>query len=347
LLTWARLESVNYTKGAIIQSKTELFTSIKPIEPRPIITGFDFIDKPLEGGIPLGGAIFLAGAPGSGKSTIATQIIGSATSQGKKVLYIAGEEHPGRQLARFKRLGVDPGDLLTFYTAKVYYIEEIIDFLKQNTFDLLIVDSMQKIRSSEVTGVQKTVTASVLKLYNYVQYENNNIAVLAISQNTKDGKPQGMNTILHEFDAVIQIEAISGESLRTFYYSKNRFGESGARYDAYLSSKGFIKPEEEKDAQAYPVTTILDVGSLKDPERVKKLLKQGMIALYNNRESFTPILRLILRLLLLPLALAWWVVKMLILIILAVCTGGLLNIIFYRSNKNSILKEATNTLNSL
>lgn len=242
------------------------FTSVRPIITKPIKTGFDFLDVPLDGGLPTGGAFFLAGPPGSGKSTIATQIIGEATTQGKKVLYIAGEEHPGRQLDRFKRLGVNPGDLLQFYTADKYYIEDILAYLKNNPIDLLIIDSIQKIQTKESTGVKITVTKSIIKLYNYVQNVNQNIAVLAIIQCTKDGKPEGINSNIHEFDGLIQIENYPGKQLRSFYYVKNRFGLAGQRFDAYMTEGGFIKADQNISnlgGNPYPYSTILEENTEK------------------------------------------------------------------------------------
>lgn len=314
------------------------FNQVKPLDNKCISTGFAFIDEPLNGGLPIGGAFFLAGSPGSGKSTIATQIIGSATDQGLKVLYIAGEEHPGRQLDRFKRLGVNPGDNLTFYTAQHYYIEDIIAYINQNPIGLLIIDSIQKVKSTTSKGEKVSVKKAINILYNYLQYSNPHFALLAVAQCTKSGEIEGFNSSKHEFDGLIKI-INQGDNMRTFFYEKNRFGVAGNSYEAFLSPSGFTKREPPQDMiDPYPYKTQLykyfDI--LKNPS-----IWGGQLftSVKNHKQDILNISKkgayITLKIVLLPFRLIMVVVKIALFIFFAVFLGMLFNIVFFKPQGNT------------
>ena len=71
-----------------------------------ISTGTAELDRLLGGGIVPGGLYLLGGEPGIGKSTLLLQVAGRLGREGRKVLYLAGEESPGQIKLRAERLGV-------------------------------------------------------------------------------------------------------------------------------------------------------------------------------------------------------------------------------------------------
>lgn len=58
---------------------------------RKMPTGLYNLDKYLYGGVPFGGVTLIAGKPGGGKSTLASQIIASARENGRRILVYSGE----------------------------------------------------------------------------------------------------------------------------------------------------------------------------------------------------------------------------------------------------------------
>ena len=90
-------------------------------------TGIPEFDRVLGGGIVQGGVTLLAGEPGVGKSTLLLQAMDGLHRQGKKVLYISGEEAVGQVGARAKRLGIQRSSMLFQAEIQLERILESID----------------------------------------------------------------------------------------------------------------------------------------------------------------------------------------------------------------------------
>ena len=67
-------------------------------------TGISELDRVLGGGIVEGGLMLLGGDPGIGKSTLLIQVCDHLCRNGKKVLYVSGEESARQIKLRAKRL---------------------------------------------------------------------------------------------------------------------------------------------------------------------------------------------------------------------------------------------------
>ena len=76
-------------------------------ESAPRITSqFPEVDRVLGGGLVNGGVALLGGDPGIGKSTLLLQLMAHWASNGKKTLYISGEESTEQIAMRARRSGV-------------------------------------------------------------------------------------------------------------------------------------------------------------------------------------------------------------------------------------------------
>jgi len=73
-------------------------------------TGMGELDRVLGGGAVAGSLVLVGGAPGIGKSTLLLQICNSLCN-GRKVLYVSGEESARQLKLRAERLGVAPEEL--------------------------------------------------------------------------------------------------------------------------------------------------------------------------------------------------------------------------------------------
>ena len=75
-------------------------------------TGIEELDRVLGGGLIEGAVVLVGGEPGVGKSTLLLQACERIARQGKKVLYVSGEESARQIKLRALRLGTLSEDLL-------------------------------------------------------------------------------------------------------------------------------------------------------------------------------------------------------------------------------------------
>lgn len=92
--------------------------AIPPVTDARVPTGIDELDAMLQGGLFAGGSIFLCGKAGTGKTTLALQVLHNGVRKyGEKALYVTFEEFPDEIVRKSERFGwklrdlVDQGDL--------------------------------------------------------------------------------------------------------------------------------------------------------------------------------------------------------------------------------------------
>ena len=121
----------------------ETLETLSPAVPR-IATGLDEFDRVCGGGIVPGSAMLLAGDPGIGKSTLLLQVCAESARRGARCAYVSGEEAVEQIRARAHRMGLaDAPVQLAAETA----LRDIIDSLKREPFDLVVIDSIQTLWS--------------------------------------------------------------------------------------------------------------------------------------------------------------------------------------------------------
>lgn len=184
--------------------------------------GLQEVDRVLGGGIVPGSLIVLAGEPGIGKSTLTLQLCAQLTEQGKRVLYISGEESIHQIALRATRLSIRSENLLLVNET---HLEAILATLEQEKPDIAIVDSIQVIASNEVPGLQGGITqvrACTEKLMEFAK--SSNTPLLIISHVNKAGNLAGPKTLEHLVDTVLYLEGDRYHDLRLLRGIKNRFG---------------------------------------------------------------------------------------------------------------------------
>ncbi|MDD4412709.1 MAG: DNA repair protein RadA [Patescibacteria group bacterium] len=191
--------------------------------PTRLATNINEIDRVFGGGIVPGSLTLIGGEPGIGKSTIVAQIT-NALSDKNKVVYMSGEESTGQLALRLSRLGCSL-ERLSFIVETE--LESILAALTNNKTDLLVIDSIQTIRTATESGEAggtSQIRAVTTKLLEFAK--KNNVAVLIIGHITKDGQVAGPKTLEHLVDTVIYLETDSSQNYRLFRSSKNRFGST-------------------------------------------------------------------------------------------------------------------------
>ncbi|MDR3507828.1 MAG: DNA repair protein RadA [Caulobacteraceae bacterium] len=199
----------------------ETLLSETPAPPR-IATGVDEFDRVCGGGVVPGSALLLSGDPGVGKSTLLLQVCAEAAMRGARCAYISGEEAVEQIRARAGRMGLAQAPVkLAAETA----VREILDGLKRETFDLVVIDSIQTLWSDAHESGPGSVTQVRAAAGELVRFaKKKSVAVILVGHVTKDGQIAGPRVVEHMVDAVLSFEGERGYPFRVLRAAKNRFG---------------------------------------------------------------------------------------------------------------------------
>jgi DNA repair protein RadA/Sms len=182
-------------------------------------------------GITRGSVILLSGEPGIGKSTLLTKVVINLLLKTKKfkIFYICGEENPDQVSLRVNRLKnndkEDLGDRLIFVTSTD--VEIILELMKKEKPDLVVVDSIQTIYTSDLSssiGSLSQVKECAQRLTKVAK--DSNIPLFLIGHLTKDGSIAGPKTLEHLVDTVLELTGERFLDLRVLRALKNRFGST-------------------------------------------------------------------------------------------------------------------------
>ena len=187
-------------------------------------SGVGEFDRVLGGGIVSGSVVLLSGEPGIGKSTLLMQISGILASQGKKILYVSGEESPGQLKMRAKRLNIDSDNL---YVQTETHLERIIEEISTLSPDIVIADSVQTIYSENSSSQPGSVTQVKEASSALISIaKNDGISIILVGHVNKDGAIAGPKVLEHMVDTVLHFEGDKENSFRIIRAIKNRFGST-------------------------------------------------------------------------------------------------------------------------
>ena len=199
----------------------ETLQSETPAPPR-LVTGMEEFDRVCGGGVVPGSAVLLAGDPGVGKSTLLLQVCAAAARAGASCAYISGEEAVEQIRARAHRMGLaDSPVKLAAETS----LREILDGLKRDRFDLVVIDSIQTLWSDAHEAGPGSVTQVRAATGELVRFaKKHGTAIVLVGHVTKDGQIAGPRVVEHMVDAVFGFEGERGYPFRILRAAKNRFG---------------------------------------------------------------------------------------------------------------------------
>jgi len=199
----------------------ETLQSETPAPPR-IATGVDEFDRVCGGGVVPGSAILLSGDPGVGKSTLLLQVCALAAERGSRCAYISGEEAIEQIRSRASRMGLAQAPV---QLAAETSVREILNGLKRDAFDLVVVDSIQTLWSDAHEAGPGSVTQVRAAAGELVRLaKTRGVAVILVGHVTKDGQIAGPRVVEHMVDAVLSFEGERGYPFRILRAAKNRFG---------------------------------------------------------------------------------------------------------------------------
>jgi DNA repair protein RadA/Sms len=169
-----------------------------------------------------GSAILLGGDPGVGKSTLLLQVCAEAARRGVRCAYISGEEAIEQIRSRAHRMGLADAPI---NLAAETSLRDILDGLKRDAFDLVIIDSIQTMWSDAHEAGPGSVTQVRACAGELVRLaKKRSIATILVGHVTKDGQIAGPRVVEHMVDAVLSFEGERGYPFRILRGTKNRFG---------------------------------------------------------------------------------------------------------------------------
>jgi len=179
------------------------------------------LDRVLGGGLVPGSAILIGGNPGAGKSTLLLQVM-CELAQSRRALYVTGEESLQQVGMRARRLGLPERNLKMLTETNV---ETITTVAQQEKPEILVVDSIQVMHSSDVASAPGSVSQVRECAAYLVQFAKQTGTVLfLVGHVTKDGSLAGPKVLEHMIDTFIMLEGGSDTKFRILRGQKNRFG---------------------------------------------------------------------------------------------------------------------------
>ena len=210
--------------GAGKREKAALLSEISLEEEDRISTGFKELDRVLGDGIVAGSLILVGGDPGIGKSTLLLQVCRQLAADGKKVLYISGEESLKQIKMRACRIGSVTGDLRFLCETNLARISQAIDLEKPQ---IVVIDSIQTMYREEISSAPGSVSQVKESTGLLMQIaKSRGIAIFVVGHVTKEGVVAGPRVLEHMVDTVLYFEGDRHASYRILRGIKNRFGST-------------------------------------------------------------------------------------------------------------------------
>ena len=197
-------------------------TEVQPVQENRMMTGIGEFDRVLGGGMVKGSLILIGGEPGIGKSTLTLQSMGYVSKQGKKVLYVSGEESGSQIKLRAERLDALSENLLI---CSEICVEGIIQWIEKIRPEVLVLDSVQTFYTEDLQSAPGSigqVREVAFKIFQEIKRRN--LPTLLIGHINKDGAIAGPKSLEHIVDTVVYFEGEQGHAYRALRAIKNRFG---------------------------------------------------------------------------------------------------------------------------
>ena len=185
-------------------------------------SGSNELDLVLGGGIVPGSLTLIGGSPGVGKSTLLLKIAGNLAKEGKKILYVSGEESSGQIKLRANRLGANHDNL---YLLPEISLNTVLSELNKHRYELIVIDSIQTLYSDETPSAPGSVTQVRTITFELMRVAKSlHIPIFIIGHITKEGSIAGPRVLEHMVDTVLYFEGDTNSELRLLRGFKNRFG---------------------------------------------------------------------------------------------------------------------------
>ena len=200
-----------------VQKELKKISQIELVQDR-MQTRSSELNNVLGGWLVRGSVVLLSWEPGIGKSTLSLQL---SDWINEKIIYISGEETESQLMDRAHRLKVDGKNLNLLAESN---LEDILETLKNQRSDVVIVDSISVIHSSAISWVSGSVSQVKYITEKLLEFaKSSNTTLIIIGHITKDWSLAGPKTLEHMVDTVLFFEWDKYEDIRFIRGLKNRF----------------------------------------------------------------------------------------------------------------------------
>jgi DNA repair protein RadA/Sms len=197
-------------------------TSLNAAEEDRVSSGMGELDRVLGGGMVLGSAVLVGGDPGIGKSTLLLQAMTTLAANGRKVLYVSGEESMRQIRLRGERLGPLTENLLAWSETNV---ERVVEEVKEARPAVVVIDSVQTLYTDYLDSSPGSVSQVREVAGRLISAcKGLDIPLFLVGHVTKDGAIAGPKVLEHMVDTVLYFEGESSHIYRVLRAVKNRYG---------------------------------------------------------------------------------------------------------------------------
>ena len=211
-------------KNTVREAEVVTLSSVSTDQEDRMQTEIEELDRVLGGGVVPGSLVLVGGDPGIGKSTLLLQVCKRLSDQGRKVLYISGEESLKQIKLRANRMGTFSDHLLLLCETNLETIRQVIE---REHPAVAVIDSIQTMYSEEVTAAPGSVSQVREATNTLMQIAKGlNITIFIVGHVTKEGTVAGPRVLEHMEDTVLYFEGDRHASYRILRGVKNRFGST-------------------------------------------------------------------------------------------------------------------------
>ena len=226
-------------RSARTAAKPSSLSEVSIQEEMRMHTHMEELDRVLGGGIVPGSLSLVGGDPGIGKSTLLLQVCRHMAADGRKVLYISGEESLRQIKIRANRLGEFSDGLLLLCETNLEIIEDTIRSVKP---DITIIDSIQTMYREEISSAPGSVSQVRESTNVLLQLAKGlNVSIFIVGHVTKEGTVAGPRVLEHMVDTVLYFEGDRHASYRILRGVKNRFGSTNEIGVFEMKEEGLVE----------------------------------------------------------------------------------------------------------
>ena len=203
------------------------------------------LDRVLGGGIVPGSLTLVGGDPGIGKSTLLLQVCRHMAADGRRVLYISGEESLRQIKIRANRLGQFSDRLLLLCETNLAIVE---DTIRSAMPEITIIDSIQTMYHEDISSAPGSVSQVRESTNTLLQLAKGlNVSVFIVGHVTKEGTVAGPRVLEHMVDTVLYFEGDRHASYRILRGVKNRFGSTNEIGVFEMKEEGLIEVQNPSE----------------------------------------------------------------------------------------------------